>query len=96
MKLVEENMIRIKLFYIFFEKFLYLTEVFDKNSKSVTQKYKEVTFFKRLALKTELYLQDSFLEYNENIDNIIYSLEDKHTKIENIINKRNFFRLKIN
>lgn len=84
-------MIRIKLFYIFFEKLLHLTKEFDKNSKSITQKYKEVTFLKKVALKTELYLQDSFLEYNENIDNIIYSLDDKHTKIENIINKRNFF-----
>jgi len=90
MKLVEENMIKIKLFYIFFEKLTHITNVFDSKSKSVTERYKEITFFNKLALKSELYIQDSFLEYNENIDNIIYAIDDRYAKVENLINKSNF------
>jgi len=82
---------KIKLFYIFYEKLIHLSKVFDKKSKSLTQKYKEMTFFNKIELKSELYLQDWFLEYNENIDNIIYSLDDKNTKIENIIIKSNIY-----
>lgn len=75
MKFVEESIVRIKLFYIFFDKLNHLANIFSEKSKAITEKYKEIVTLNKAKLKSEILVQDKFLEFNDDIDSIITSLD---------------------
>jgi len=89
MKFIEERVFQIKIIYIFFNKLLDLSNAFQAKSDFFINKYKEINKLDKVLLKSEIVLQDKFLEYNYNIDKIIYSIDNQFAKNENEIDTSN-------
>jgi len=80
--------VKTKLFYIFYEKLNNLINIFDEKNNYLINKYFEITNTKKANTESEIVLQDRFLEYNDNIDNIISSIENKNANLNEINNLR--------
>jgi len=80
MKFIEESMVKIKLYYLFFDKLSVLSNIFNNKTKFITNKYKQVVNENKAKLESEILVQDKFLEYNNNIDSLIHSMENKKGK----------------
>jgi len=77
MNLIEESLVKINLYYIFFDKLSNLSNIFKDKSKYITERYKQVVNENKAKLESEILVQDKFLEFNNNIDSIVHSMDKK-------------------
>ena len=84
MKYVEENIVRVKLFYIFFERLNKMGNIFSDKIKFITDKYREIVYSNRSKSKSEILVQEKFLEYNDYLDNIIFSIDDQNSTVDSV------------
>lgn len=88
---LQENIFRLKILFIYLEKLINLVDVFDSKNKILTEKYKENALQNKIAFKSEIQVQKSFLEYNKMIDKLILALDDNKINPEEILRKLNLF-----
>lgn len=84
MEFLEEDMIKNKFSYVFYDRLQEMSNIFIAKSESIQKKYKEIVNSNKNKIKSEILVQDKFLEYNDNIDNIIRNLD------KNIMNADEF------
>jgi hypothetical protein len=80
----KEDMIKNKFLFVFFERLKEMTNIFSNKTDDIKNKYREIMISNKNKLKSEILIQDKFLEYNDNIDNIIQNID------KNIINANGF------
>jgi hypothetical protein len=81
MKYIAESLVKINLYYIFFDKLNNLSNIFNDKSKHISDRYKQIIYENKAKLESEIFVQDKFLEFNNNIDGITKSIEKKSSKL---------------
>lgn len=77
MKFIEESLVRIRLYHIFFDRLSQLSDNFHKRTKNITDRYIKIINENKAKIESEILVQDKFLEFNNSIDSIVHSMKEK-------------------
>jgi hypothetical protein len=81
---INENNINNKFNFVFFDGLKDMANIFSNKTDEIKNKYRDIMNSNKNKLKSEILVQDKFLEYNDNIDNITKKID------KNIINADEF------
>lgn len=85
MKFLEENLVRIRLYHIFFDRLSKLSDNFHNKSKFITDRYVEIVNENKAKIESEILVQDKFLEFNNSVDSIVHSIKSGKNILLNFI-----------
>jgi hypothetical protein len=85
MDFIKEDLIKNKFFNVFIEKMQEMSNIFTNKTELLKNKYQEIINSNKNTIKSEIIVQDKFLEYNDNIDNIVKNLDKNIKNAENFI-----------
>jgi len=92
---IQEDMAKIKFFYIFYDRLQEMANIFADKNQKLMKKYNEIITYNENKIKKEILVQDKFLEYNDNIDNLIKNLDKNILNADNFIEGEFKFKFKI-
>jgi hypothetical protein len=63
------------MFYIFYDRLKEMADIFAEKNEKILKKLQEIMKSNKNFIKKEIIVQNKFLEYNDDIDNLIINLD---------------------
>jgi hypothetical protein len=87
---LQEDLVKSKFLYIFYDRLQEMADIFAEKNEKIIKRYQEIMKTNENFIKKELIVQDKFLEYNDDIDNLIKNLDNNLLEKDEIITGKGF------